>query len=156
MRLRRADRDDCCALGADEVTVVIDPPPVAVGVKLADEQDARVVAMLAPVRQQRFDRALLGDRQVGAVEVGRLEQDIEVADGPEARRDLAQAVAIALRTTRPERRAEDTPRGTLATGSDAHRMELLGISPEPRPRLASEHPREVEAHHLPASLGNMI
>ena len=60
MRLGRADRHDRRALGPDEVAVVVDPAPVAVGVELADQQDPGVVAMLAPVGQQRFERSLLG------------------------------------------------------------------------------------------------
>ena len=156
MRLGRPDRHDRRALGPDEVAVVVDPAAIAVRVELADEQDPRVVAVLAPVGQQRLERALLGDRQVGPVEVGRLEQDVEVAHGPEPRRDLAQAVAVALRPAGPERRPEDPPGRPLPAGRDAHRVELLGVGAGARARLAREHPGEVEAHDLAAGLGDVV
>ena len=140
------------ALGPDEIAVVVDPAPIAVRVELADEQDPGVVAMLAPVGEQRLQRPLLGDRQVGAVRVGRLEQDVEVADRPEPRGDLAQAVAVALRAPGPERGAEDAPGGPLPAGRDAHRVELLRIRALARAGLAGEHPGEVELMTLrPAS-----
>ena len=151
-----SDRQDRGALGPDEVAVVVDPAPVAVRVELADEQDPGVVALLAPVGEQRLERALLGDRQVGPVQVGRLEQDVEVADRAEPRGDLAQAVAVALRPAGPERRPEDAPRGPLPAGRDAHRVELLGVVPVARAGLAGEHPGEVEAHDLAAGLGDVV
>ena len=70
MGLDRLDRHDRRALGPHEVAIVVDPAPIVVGVELADEQDPRVVAMLAPVAQERLERPLLADGQVGAVGVG--------------------------------------------------------------------------------------
>ena len=90
--LGRPDRQHEDALGPDEIAVVVDPATVAVGVELADQEHPGVVAVLAPVGQQRLQRTLLGDREVGAIRVGRVEQDVEVADRPEPRGDLAQAV----------------------------------------------------------------
>ena len=96
------------------------------------------------------------DRQVRPIEVGRLEQDVEVADRTEPRGDLAQAVPVALGPTRPERRAEDAPGRALPTGRDAHRVELLRVDAGARAGLAREHPREVEAHDLAPRLGDVI
>src|SRR6266550_4015136 len=128
MRLRRADRHDRHALGPHEVAVVIDPAPVAVRIELADEQDSRIVAMLAPVGEERLEGSLLADREVGAIGVGGFEQHIEIADRPKPRGDLAQAVAVALRAPRSERTAEDAPGGTLPACRDAHGMEFLRIA----------------------------
>ena len=156
MGLHRADRDDRSAFGPDEVPVVIDPAPVAVRVELAHEQHARVVAMLAPAAEQRLEAALLDLWQVRAVEIGRVEQDIEIAHGPEAGRDLAQARAVAFRAAATERIAEDAPRGTLPAGRNTHRVELLVVLALARARLAGEHPGEVEAQDLASCLGDVV
>ena len=76
VRLGGQDRHDRGAIGPDEITIVVDPASVAIGVELADQQDPGIVAMLVPVPQQRFERSLFGDRHVGAIDVGGLEQDV--------------------------------------------------------------------------------
>ena len=112
--------------------------------------------MLAPVFEERFERPLLHGRQAVAIVVGRLEQDVEVPDGAETARDLAQAAPVALRPPGPEGVAEHPPRRPLATGRDAHRMQFLGIGPGACPGLAREHARQVEAHDLAAGLGDVV
>ena len=92
MRLDGPDRQDQCPLGPDEVAVVVHPAPVVVRVELAQEQDPGIVAMHAPRVEQRLQGALLGRRQVVAIQVGRLELDVEIADRPEPLRGLAQPV----------------------------------------------------------------
>ena len=54
VRLGREDRHDRRTLGPDEVAVVVDPAPVAVGIELPDQQDPGVVAVLVPIAQERF------------------------------------------------------------------------------------------------------
>ena len=156
MGLHRAHRDDRRALRPHEVPVVIDPAPVAVRIELAREQHARVVAMLAPAAEQRLEAALVDLRQVRAVQIGGVEQDIEIAHGPQAGCDLAQARAVALRAAATERITEDAPRGSLAAGRNPHRVELLVVRAFACARLASEHPGEVEAQDLASCLGHVV
>ena len=156
VRLGRPDRHHEDAFGPDEIAVVVDPASIAVRVELADEQYPCVVAMLAPFGEKRLQRTLLGDGHVCAICVGRVEQDVEVADRPESRGDLAQAVAVALRAPGAERGTEDAPGGPLSACRDPHRMELFRIRALARAGLAGEHPGEVEFHHLPAGLRDMV
>ena len=142
--------------GPHEVPVVVDPAPVAVRVELAHEQHARVVAMLAPAAEQWLEAALLDLRQVRAVEIGRVEQDIEIAHGPEAGRDLAQARAVAFRAAATERIPEDAPRGTLPARRHTHRVQLLVVLALACARLAGEHPGEMEAQDLAGCLRDVV
>jgi hypothetical protein len=144
------------ALVPDEFRVVIEPPAVPVGVQLADEETARILAVHSPRGQQWLERSLLGGRQVGTVCVPTLEQDIEVAHRPESSRHLAQVDAMSTRPSVSERIAEDAPRGALAARRDAHRVEFLEIGTLARPCLAGDHPREVEAEDLSARLGARV
>ena len=144
------------ALVADELAVVVDPAPVAVGVELADQQPPRVVAMIPPAAQQRLEGSLLGPRQLGPIGIGRLEQDVEIADGPEAGGDFAKSLAVGPRPAGPEGVAEDAPRRPLAPGRDPHPVELLGVDALAGAGLAGEHPGEVEAEDLAAGLGDVV
>ena len=60
VRLGRGDRNDRESLVADELAVVVDPASVVVGVELADQQLAGVVAVGPPAGEERLERALLG------------------------------------------------------------------------------------------------
>ncbi len=156
MRLGRRDGDDGEALVADELAVVLEPAPVAVGVELADQQLAGVVAMGPPARQEGLEGPLLCRRQVGPIGVGGLEEHVEVTDGPQPRSNVAEVAAVGPRPAGPERRPEDAPGGSLAAGRDPHRVEVLGILAVAGPRLAGEHPGEVEAEDLAAGLGDVV
>ena len=83
-------------------------------------------------------------------------QDVEVADRPESRRDLAQALAVALR-----------PVGRYASPKTRHAARIRrvatripwsssGSAPSRVPGFAGDHPGEVEAEHLPAGLGDVV
>ena len=112
--------------------------------------------MGAPVGQQGLERPLLGDRQVLAVVVGRLEQHVQVANGTEPRGDLAEPVAVSAGPLAPERVAEHPPRRPLPAGRDAHPVELLEVDAHPGPRLAGQHPGEMEAQDLPPGFGDVV
>ena len=112
--------------------------------------------MDAPRREERLERALLRDRQIAAIRVGGLGEDVQVADGAEPRRDLAETPAMSLRPALPEGLSEDPPRGALATGRHPHRMEILGIAPVAGALLLGDHPGEVEPEHLPAGFREVI
>ena len=127
------------ALVPDELGVVVEPAPVAVRVELAHEQDRGRRRGGGARREQRLEGALLGDRQVGPIGVGGLDQDVEVADGAEAGGHLAQPAAMLLRPLGPERLAEDPPRGALAARRDAHPVEVLRIDPVAGPGLLGDH-----------------
>ena len=81
-------------------------------------------------RQQRLERSLLGDRQVGPVRVGRVEQDVEVAHRPESRGDLAQAVADSASSARPGTTHRRRARRLAAGGS---RRASRGAPRDPSP-----------------------
>ena len=157
VRLGRADRSrrarPSCRTNS---RVVVEPAPVAVGVELADEQHAGVVAVDPPGGEERLERALLADGQVRSVGVGGLEQDVEVADGPEPRGDLAEAAAVRLRPAGAEGLAEDPPGRPLPPGRDPHRVEVLGVGAFAGAGLLGDHPREVEAEDLAAGLGEVV
>ncbi len=154
--LGRGDRARRHALVADELGVVVEPAPIAVRVELAQEQHAGVVAMEPPRAQERLERPLLGDREVRPIGVGGLDQDVEVADGAEPRRDLPQAAAMLLRPLRPERLAEDPPGRALAARRNPHPVEILGVDAVACPGLLGDHPREVEAEDLAPRLRDVI
>ena len=144
------------ALGADEILELVDPAHVGVAVELAGEQHPRVVALAAPGGEQGSDRSPLGDGQRLEVGLGFLDQDIEVPDGPQPGRDLAQPLAVALRPLRAVPVPEDAPRRPHPARRDPHPVELLGIVAFARARLAGDHPGQVEAQHLPAGLGDVV
>src|SRR2546422_4951688 len=156
MRLGGSDRDDGKTLVPNELAVILEPALIAVGVELANEELAGIVAVGPPARQKRLEGSLLACRQVRTVAICRREEHVEVANGPEPGGDVAEIAAVGLRPAWPERRAEDAPRGSLAAGRDPHRVELLGVLAVARPGLAGEHPGEVEAKDLPAGLGNWV
>src|SRR5215204_4483331 len=102
MGRRRHDRADGGPLRAHEVDVVVQPAAIAIPVELAQEQGSGVVAVPSPGDAQRLEAALLRDRQVGAVGIGRLQLDIEVTDRAEATGDLAESGPVAAGAALPE------------------------------------------------------
>ena len=156
VRLGGRDRQHREALVSDELAVVVDPAPVAVGVELANQQLPGVVAVIPPATQQRLQRSLLRLRQVSAVGVGGLEQNVEIADGAEPGGDFPKPLAMSPRPAGPERLAEDAPRRSLAPRRDPHPVQFLGVAAVARAGLASEHSGEVEAKDLAAGLGQVV
>src|SRR5689334_9162102 len=112
--------------------------------------------MIAPVTEQRLERPLFADGLVVAIDVGRFEQDVQVAHRPEPSRDLAQAVPVPPRPTVAIRLAEYPPRGALAAGRHAHRMDVLEILAVAYAGFPREHPPQVEAHDLATGLGDVV
>ena len=112
--------------------------------------------MRPPCREQGLERALLGDRQVRPVRIGRLDQDIEIADRAKPSGDLAETLPVSLRPLGPERLAEDPPRGPLAAGRDAHGVEVLRRRAVAGAGLPGDHPGEMEPEDLAAGLGKMV
>lgn len=85
-----------------------------------------------------------------------LEQDVQVADRPEAGPGLAQVAHVAAPRLALEAVAEDPPGSAHPARGDAHGVDLLGILAGDDPGHARQHPREVEAEHLASRLGPRI
>ena len=114
------------------------------------EAPASDLALAAPGREERFQGGPVGRPDGIAIDLGGLDQDIEVADCSQESGQLAQPASIRSRPIGPVGVAEDAPGGSHPAGRHAHPVELLGIAAVARSRLPFEHPGQVEAEDLAA------